>query len=51
MKKAEQVRVRERREGDRDGERSQEGELGLMEGQHGTTEEKKESYQVITSLL
>lgn len=44
MKKAEQVRVRER-EGDRDGERSQEGELGLMEGQHGATEEKKLSHQ------
>lgn len=50
MKKAEQVRVRER-EGDRDGERSQEGELGLMEGQHGTSWREKVKLPAITSLL
>lgn len=44
MKKAEQVGGQER-EGDRDGERSQEGELGLMEGQHSKIEEKNLSYQ------
>ena len=44
MKKAEQLGEQER-EGDRDGERSQECELWLMEGQHGKIEEKILSYQ------